>query len=72
MKNMIIAALMTYIFWTDICVIHPLPVLPMIFGVIWMLLAAMEDLVKDFRKAVARGNKLNYRIDEIKRKEVRY
>jgi hypothetical protein len=67
MKNMIIAALMTYIFWTDICVIHPLPVLPMIFGVIWMLLASIDDMMADFKRSMMRGNRLNMRINRIKR-----
>ena len=67
MKNMIIAALMTYIFWTDICVIHPLPVLPILFLTIWVLLASIDDMVADFKRSMIRGNRLNMRITRIKR-----
>lgn len=67
MKNMIIAALMTYIFWTDICVIHPLPALPVLFLTIWVLLASIDDMVADFKRSMMRGNRLNMRINRIRR-----
>lgn len=67
MKNMIIAALMTYIFWTDICVIHPLPVLPMIFATFWLMIAGIDDLMDDYRQTIRRGQRLQRRIRKMER-----
>lgn len=67
MKNMIIAALMTYIFWTDICVIHPLPVLPMIFGAFWLMIAGIDDLMDDYRQTIRRGQRLQRRIGKMEK-----
>lgn len=67
MKNFMLAILITYIFWADICVIHPLPVLPILFLTIWVLLASIDDMVADFKRSMMRGNRLNMRINRIKR-----
>lgn len=67
MKNILIATLMTYIFWADICVIHPLPVLPLMFVAIWLMIAGIDDLIDDYRKTIRRGQRLQRRIRKMER-----
>ena len=67
MKNILIAILMTYIFWADICVIHPLPVLPLMFVAIWLVIAGIDDLIDDYRKTIRRGQRLQRRIRKMER-----
>lgn len=66
MKNILIALLLTYIFWSDVCVVHPLPVLPLIFGLFWAVIAGVEDLFIDYFKTVKRGKKLAGRVKRLK------
>lgn len=66
MKNLIISLLATYIFWTDFCVLHPLPVLPVLFLLFWMILAGIDDLIEDFMKSLKRGRKLSNHIKRMK------
>ena len=70
MKNIIIALLTTYIFWTDFCVIHPLPVLPLMFVAFWLMIAWIDDLIDDYRQTIRRGQRLQRRIRKMER-EVR-
>lgn len=67
MKNILIAALITYIFWTDVAVIHPLPVLPLMFVVFWLLIAGIDDLIDDYRKTIRRGQRLQRRIRKMEK-----
>lgn len=67
MKNILIAALTTYIFWADICVIRPLPVLPLMFVTFLMLIVGIDDLIDDYRKTIRRGQRLQRRIRKMEK-----
>lgn len=67
MKNILLALLITYIFWTDICVIHPLPVLPLMFFAFWLIITEIDDLIDDYIKTVRRGQRLQHRIQRMER-----
>jgi hypothetical protein len=65
MKNMIIALMAAYIFY-GFCVIRN-PIIPVIaFVLFWVIIAEAEELVKDFRDSVKRGERLNRRINRVK------
>ena len=67
MKNWIIAILMTYIFWTDFAVIHPLPVLPLVVVCFWLAIAAVDDVVMDYKDRIRRGRRLQRKIKRMER-----
>ena len=67
MKNIIIALLTTYIFWADIAIIHPLPVLPLIFVCFWLIVAVIDDAVTDYKKRIRKGQRLQRRIKRMER-----
>lgn len=58
MKNAIIAAMATYIFWTDCCVIRPIAALPIIFLVFWLLIAEIDEQIRDYKRAKRKGERL--------------
>ena len=66
MKNLIIAALVTYVFYTDFCVIRLWYVIPFIFLTAWFLLAETDELIRDYQNSVRRGRKLQL---DLKRAE---
>lgn len=70
MKNLVLAILATYIFWTDMAVIHPLPVLPIIVLLIWATLVEIDDVITDYKKRIREGRRLQRRIKRMER-EVR-
>ena len=62
MKNIIIAAFTTYVFWTDFAEIHPLPVLPLIFVTFWLIIAGIDDLI-----TVRKGQRLQRKIKRLEK-----
>jgi len=66
MKNMIIAAMAAYIFY-GFCEIRQ-PLIPVaVFLIFWFLIGAVEAEVNDFRESVRRGERLNRRINYIRK-----
>ena len=67
MKNFIIALLITYIFWTDIAIIHPLPVLPLAFVCFWLIVAEIDEIATDYRRRIREGRRLQRKIKRMER-----
>ena len=67
MKNILIALLITYIFWTDIAIIHPLPVLPLIFVCFWLVIITIDDVVTDYKDRLRKGRRLQRKIKRMER-----
>ena len=67
MKNIIIALLTTYIFYTDFCVVKLWYIVPFIFIVFLGLLAGVEDLILDYQETVRRGRRLQRTIKRMER-----
>ena len=67
MKNIIIALLTTYIFYTDFCVVKLWYLVPFIFIVFLGLLAGVEDLIRDYQETVRRGRRLQRTIKRMER-----
>lgn len=67
MKNIIIAAFTTYVFWTDFAEIHPLPVLPLIFVTFWLIIAGIDDLITDYMNTVRKGQRLQRKIRRLEK-----
>ena len=68
MKNAIIAALITYVFYTDFCVIKLWYLIPLMFLVFWGLIASVDELVKDYQKQVRRGQRLQNKLRRAERR----
>lgn len=67
MKNIIIALLTTYIFYTDFCVVKLWYIVPFIFLIFWAMLAGVEDLILDYQETVRRGRRLQRTIKKMER-----
>ena len=67
MKNILIAILTTYIFYTDFCVVKLWYLVPFIFIVFLGLLAGVEDLIRDYQETVRRGRRLQRTIKRMER-----
>lgn len=67
MKNIIIALLTTYIFYTDFCVVKLWYIVPFIFLIFWAMLAGVEDLIRDYQETVRRGRRLQRTIKRMER-----
>ena len=67
MKNIIIALLTTYIFYTDFCVVKLWYIVPFIFLIFWAMLAGVEDLIRDYQQTVRRGRRLQRTIKRMER-----
>ena len=67
MKNIIIALLTTYIFYTDFCVVKIWYIVPFIFLIFWAMLAGVEDLIRDYQETVRRGRRLQRTIKRMER-----
>lgn len=65
MKNIIISLLATWIFWKDICVIHPVWVLPIIFAIILAWIHCVEYEVREYQNSKRRGKYLARKIGKI-------
>ena len=66
-KNMVIAALITYIFWTDCCVVHPVWALPLVFVSFWGFIAEGEEIFKSYTKSLKRGQYLTGKISRMRK-----
>lgn len=67
MKNIIIALLTTYIFYTDFCVVKLWYIVPFIFLIFWAMLTGVEDLILDYQETVRRGRRLQRTIKRMER-----
>ena len=67
MKNIIIAAFATYVFWTDFAVIHPVVAFPMLFVTIWFIIAGIDDLISDYKNRIRKGQRLQRKIKRMER-----
>ena len=67
MKNIIIAILTTYVFYTDFCVIKLWYIVPFMFLIFLALIAGVEDLILDYQETVRRGRKLQRTIKKMER-----
>ena len=65
MKNIIIALLTTYIFWNDIAVIHPLPVLPLMFVSFLFIISVIDETISDFQRTLRSGQRLQRKIKRL-------
>lgn len=70
MKNMMIAILLTYIYYTDFCVVKMPVVVPVMILILWAMIAEIEDFFKEYGRSVRRGQRLAHRIRRMNRKEV--
>lgn len=68
MKNAIIAALITYVFYTDFCVIKLWYLIPLMFLVFWGLIASVDELINDYQKQVRRGQRLQNKLRRAERR----
>lgn len=67
MKNVVIGILMTYIFYTDFCVIQIPIVIPFVFFIFWILLEESEQVFSDYMQKIHRGRKLGRKIKKLRR-----
>lgn len=67
MKNLIIAILATYVFYTDLCVVKLWYVVPLIFVTFWMIIAGIDELIRDFQRQVKRGQRLQAKLRKAER-----
>ena len=65
MKNMIISALVTYIYYS-FCVIRNLFIPVVAFFLFLVIIAEIDELIEDYQKTVRKGQRLNRIIDEMK------
>ena len=65
MKNMIISALLTYIFYS-FCVIRNLFIPVVAFFLFLVIIAEIDELIEDYHRTVRKGQRLNRIIDEMK------
>lgn len=68
MKNLIIAILATYVFYTDFCVVRLWYVIPFMFLVFWLVVAGIDELIRDFQKQVRRGQRLQNKLRRAERR----
>ena len=67
MKNIIIALLTTYIFYTDFCVVKLWYIVPLIFVVFWLVIAEIDEVIRDYQETVRRGRRLQRTIKRMER-----
>lgn len=67
MKNIIIALLTTYIFYTDFCVVKLWYIVPLIFVVFWLVIAEIDEVILDYQETVRRGRRLQRTIKKMER-----
>lgn len=65
MKNAIIAALGTYIFY-GFCEVRHFLIPIVAFLIFFALLCEVDEEIEDFNRSVRRGQRLNRRIDQMK------
>lgn len=67
MKNIIIALLTTYIFYTDFCVVKLWYIVPLIFVVFWLVISEIDEVIRDYQETVRRGRRLQRTIKKMER-----
>lgn len=67
MKNILIAILTTYVFYTDLCVVKLWYVVPLIFVTFWLIIAGIDELIRDFQRQVKRGQRLQAKLRKAER-----
>ena len=65
MKNIIISALASWIFWHELCEIHPVWILPIIFAIVLGWITSVEYEVNEYQKCKRRGRNLARKIGKI-------
>lgn len=70
MKNILISALATWIFWKEICVIQPIWILPVVFFVILAWIRCIEDEIREYQRRKRRGQSLARKIRRIGREVI--
>lgn len=67
MKNIIISMLITYIFYTDFCVVKLWYIVPLIFVVFWLIISEIDEVIRDYQETVRRGRRLQRTIKRMER-----
>ena len=67
MKNIMIAILTTYIFYTDFCVVKLWYIVPFIFIVFWFAISEVDEVIRDYQETVRRGRRLQRTIKKMER-----
>lgn len=67
MKNILIAIMTTYVFYTDLCVVKLWYVVPLIFVTFWLIIAGIDELIRDFQRQVKRGQRLQAKLRKAER-----
>ena len=70
MKNVMISALATWIFWQELCEIHPVWVLPIVFAIILGWIQCVEYEIREYQRSKRRGRSLARKIGKIGREMV--
>lgn len=65
MKNWLIAILMTYVFYTDLCVIQYPILIPFLTVFFWVVTEAAEDFVLEQRAKARRAKKLQNNVRRL-------
>ena len=65
MKNVILAIMATYIFYTDLCVVKIPVMIPLIALVAWVAITELEDMAKSYLISWKRGKRLKKRLKSL-------
>lgn len=65
MKNLLIAILSTYIFYTQFCQVKIIGIMPVFAALIWIVLSDIDCFIEEYRESVRRGKKLQRKIKRI-------
>lgn len=65
MKNILIAIMASYIYYTEFCVIEMPVIIPFVALIVWLTLSEIDNQVEVKRKAKMRGKKLINRLRGI-------
>ena len=65
MKNVIISALTAYIVYGK-CEIKHLWIIPITFLIVWGMCADVDEQIKDLKRSIKRGQRLNQDIEKMK------
>lgn len=58
MKNLIIAILASFIYYTHFCVVKMPIIMPCMTFIVWAILSEIDIQIEDFNKSKKRGEKL--------------
>lgn len=65
MKNILIAIMASYIYYTEFCVIEMPVIIPFVALIVWLTISEIDNQVEVKRKAKMRGQKLINRLRGI-------